>query len=112
VGPVTKKATRTVYSTVPTTKEIEVEVARCVPETKTAMRTVYSTVPVTKEVEVPVTSFNTETREASRTVMVCQPVTEMVNRTFCVMVPHTETIQVPVRVGGYGMSGGFAPNCP
>jgi hypothetical protein len=84
---------------------------KCVPETKTATRTVYSTVPVSREIEVPVTTYKTETREASRTVMTCQAVTEMVNRTYCVMVPHTETIQVPVQGGGYGMSGGFAPNC-
>jgi hypothetical protein len=102
--PATKKATRTIYSVVPETKEIEVQVAKVVPVTKKGTHTVYFTQPVTKEIEVPVTTCTIETRTGTRTRMVCQAVTETVTQRYCVMVPYTETIQVPV--AGTGMTGG------
>jgi hypothetical protein len=64
-------------------------------------------IPTTKEVEVLVTTFRTEERTGTRTNWVPQPVTSTVTQSYCVMVPYTQTITVPVCPQGPGMSGGF-----
>jgi len=77
-----------------------------VPVQKQGTRTVYSTVPVTREVEVPVTTFQTQQRTGTRTNWVPQPITTTVNQSYCEMVPYTQTINVPVYTPGHGMTGG------
>ena len=89
---------------VPEEQEITVNISKVVPVQKQATRTVYTSVPVTTEIDVPVTTFTTEARKGVRTVAKCVPHTEMVTQCYRVCVPYTETITVPV--GGYGVRGG------
>jgi hypothetical protein len=92
--------TRTLCETVPRTREVTVNVCHYETRERTATRNVCETVPHTREVTLSVVSFKPVERTGTRKRHVYETVQETVQvpETYCVMVPYTKTVRVPVHV--------------